>query len=484
MKESIRKANQYIDENRKKVNQQYRGAFHLLPPIGWMNDPNGFVYFRGEYHLFYQFYPYDSVWGLMHWGHAKSKDLLHWEELPVALAPSESYDKDGCFSGSAIVKDDKLYLLYTGHVEDMEKREETQCLAVSTDGITFEKLPTNPVIHVQHIEGIADIADFRDPKVFEYQGTYYTVVASKTVDDRGQILLFASSNLVDWSFKSVLLEGEKGQGIMWECPDFFPLDGNWVLILSPIEMKRQQEKYWNLNSTVAFIGDMNWETGQFCVDSYDEIDGGLDFYAPQTCQGPNGERYMVAWMQMWQRSIPSHDLGHGWAGSMTVPRKLVLKDGRLVQELPESVKDHFFVENAPETIVKGNQILIPVRGKQTLFEIDSKPGCSFILSYGDESDADSALQLIYDASKKRFSLRRDRFGHLISGKESPEFQLRWIQLDAEKDLHFSILRDTNSIEVFVDGKTLSMTFYETTENPVYIFRADEGVDLVVKTYKK
>ena len=96
----------------------------------------------------------------MHWGHAKSKDLLHWEELPVALAPSESYDKDGCFSGSAIVKDDKLYLLYTGHVDDEEKREETQCLAVSTDGITFEKLPTNPVIHAQHIEGIADIADF------------------------------------------------------------------------------------------------------------------------------------------------------------------------------------------------------------------------------------------------------------------------------------------------------------------------------------
>jgi len=221
MKESIRKANQYIDENRERVNQQYRGAFHLLPPIGWMNDPNGFVYFRGEYHLFYQFYPYDSVWGPMHWGHAKSKDLLHWEELPVALAPSESYDKDGCFSGSAIVKDDKLYLLYTGHVDDEEKREETQCLAVSTDGITFEKIPTNPVIHAHHIEGIADIADFRDPKVFEYQGSYYAVVASKTPDERGQILLFASSNLVDWTFTSVLLEGEKGQGIMWECPDFF-----------------------------------------------------------------------------------------------------------------------------------------------------------------------------------------------------------------------------------------------------------------------
>ena len=187
---------------------------------------------------------------------------------------------------------------------------------------------------------------------------------------------------------------------------------------------------------------------------------------------------------MWQRSIPSHDLGHGWAGSMTVPRKLGLRDGRLVQELPESVKSHFLVENAPETTVKGNQIMIPARGKQTLFEIDSKSGRSFILKYGDESDVDSALQLIYDASNKRFSLSRDRFGHHISGKESPAFQSRWIQLDGEKDHHFSILRDANSIEVFVDGKTLSMTFYERTENPVYTFKAYEGVDLVVKTYQK
>lgn len=249
-------------------------------------------------------------------------------------------------------------------------------------------------------------------------------------------------------------------------------------------MERQQEKYWNLNSTVAFIGDMDWETGHFHIDSYDEIDGGLDFYAPQTCQGSNGERCMVAWMQMWHRSIPSHDLAHGWAGSMTVPRKLGLRDGRLVQELPESVKDHFLVENAPETIVKGNQITIPAKGKQTLFELNAKPGRSFILGYGDETDPDSVLQLSYDASQKRFSLSRDQFGHPISGKENPVFQSRWIQLDAEKDHHFSIIRDTNSIEVFVDGKTLSMTFYETSQNPVYTLTADEGVNWVVKTYQK
>ena len=178
---------------------------------------------------------------------------------------------------------------------------------------------------------------------------------------------------------------------------------------------------------------------------------------------------MVAWMQMWHRSIPSHDLAHGWAGSMTLPRKLSLKDGRLVQELPESVNEHFLVEHASETIVKGNQITIPAKGKQTLFELDAKPGRSFVLGYGDETDPDSVLQLVYDASQKRFSLSRDQFGHLISGKESPAFQSRWIQLDAEKIIIFRSFAIPTQIEVFVDGKTLSMTFYETTENPRLYF---------------
>ena len=228
MKEKIEQVNRYIKENRHRVNHCYRGKFHLLPPIGWMNDPNGFVYYKNEYHLFYQFYPYDSLWGPMHWGHAKSKDLIHWEELPVALAPSEVYDRNGCFSGSAIVIDDKLVLIYTGHVEEGNVRTETQCMAVSHDGIHFEKYAGNPVIGENHIKGIADIADFRDPKIMKYDNHYYTVVASKTEDNRGQILLFESDNCFDWRFKSVLLVGKEDQGIMWECPDLFELDGSFL----------------------------------------------------------------------------------------------------------------------------------------------------------------------------------------------------------------------------------------------------------------
>ncbi|EAC9468344.1 glycoside hydrolase family 32 protein, partial [Listeria monocytogenes] len=108
------KANRFIEMMRGKVNPQYRQNYHFSAPIGWINDPNGFIYYKGHYHLFYQYYPYDSRWGPMHWGHARSSDLVHWEDLPVALAPDQPYDSGGCFSGSAIERDGKLYLFYTG----------------------------------------------------------------------------------------------------------------------------------------------------------------------------------------------------------------------------------------------------------------------------------------------------------------------------------------------------------------------------------
>ena len=139
-------ANHYISEKKNSINQTFKPSAHFSAPIGWINDPNGFVYFRGEFHLFYQYNPYDSAWGSLHWGHAKSKDLVNWEHLPVALAPDKDYDKDGCFSGSAIVKDDTLWLMYTGHIvnEDGSVRQ-VQNMAYSTDGIHFEKVEQNPV---------------------------------------------------------------------------------------------------------------------------------------------------------------------------------------------------------------------------------------------------------------------------------------------------------------------------------------------------
>ena len=132
---TVERANQFIQKNKDEVNRKFKPKHHFSAEIGWINDPNGFVYFQGEYHLFYQFYPYDSVWGPMHWGHAKTKDFVNWEHLPVALAPDMPYDKDGCFSGSAIVKDDVLWLMYTGNVEQEDGTiRQIQNMAYSKDG--------------------------------------------------------------------------------------------------------------------------------------------------------------------------------------------------------------------------------------------------------------------------------------------------------------------------------------------------------------
>ena len=462
MTQKVDLANQFIAENVKKVNPIYRHHYHLMAPIGWINDPNGFIYYQGAYHLFYQYYPYESKWGPMHWGHAKSEDLVHWEHLPVALAPDEAYDANGCYSGSAIAHEDKLYLIYTGHVEQDGVRREVQCLAMSEDGNHFEKYRHNPIISEVQLEGLdADIADFRDPKIFEREGQFYCIVASKTSEDLGQILLFKSNDLKNWTFFSTLLTGEAKHGTMWECPDLFHLDGKDVLILSPIAMPTDGFAYENLNSTLAFIGEVDWTKGHFKVENEHEIDGGLDFYAPRTCQGPNGKRIMVAWMQMWQRTLPTDDKGHLWAGAMTLPRELSVDKLRLVQK-PVPVK----LQPKTQRITVSGDKTVLFKDLMTdscylKFELDiSKTSQVLIALLKSEK---SALKLSFDVDTQILTFDRTDFGLPLVGQEQSPLNRRHIKLSlADSEwLIIEIYKDTSSIEIFLNGGVaLTATFYE------------------------
>ncbi|WP_086350598.1 glycoside hydrolase family 32 protein [Candidatus Enterococcus clewellii] len=464
--DAVQKANQYIREKRTEVVDEYRNHFHLMAPVGWINDPNGFIYFRGEYHLFYQFYPYDSVWGPMHWGHAKSKDLLHWEELPVALAPGESYDKDGCFSGSAIEKDGKLYLMYTGHTVVGEQVRQVQCLAVSEDGIVFKKYAQNPIIAEEHIADVAQIDDFRDPKVFQREGHFYSVVAAKTAESRGQILLFESEDLLEWQFSSVLLEGDDEQGVMWECPDLFHLDGKDVLILSPIEMDKKGLSYWNTSSTVAFIGAVDWQTGRFIVENHHEIDHGVDFYAPQTCLGKEDKRIMVAWMQMWHRTMPTHDLGHKWSGSMTLPRELFVEKNRLLQRPIQTLYQSLDITLQKENLELSEQpiILEKVISDQTYaaLSIAMNDAQEVALLFG---HGGNTLEFHYSAEESLVTVSRKNSGWKISGNEEETYDFRCMRVPlVDGKLKVEIVRDTSSMEWFFNDSTaMSFTFYEKSK---------------------
>lgn len=194
--------------------------------------------------------------------------------------------------------------MYTGVARERQadgghREVQTQCLAVG-DGTDYVKYEKNPVLDQKDIPEGGSRYDFRDPKMWqEEDGSYRCVIGNRPADGSGQILLFTSPNGFEWHFKKVLAENRNRFGKMWECPDFFPLDGKWVLIISPQDMLPSGFEYHNGNGTLCLIGDYDQETEDFTEQSNQSIDYGIDFYAPQTVLTPDGRRVMIGWMQNW-----------------------------------------------------------------------------------------------------------------------------------------------------------------------------------------
>ena len=335
MSEMLEKARNYEAGKLAGTDPATRPLFHIAAPAGWINDPNGFSVYDGRIHLFYQYNPYDREWGPMHWGHSVSTDMIHWEQLPAALAPDQEYDKIGCFSGSAIEADGKHILVYTGvtkvKMEDQSEQErQNQCIAFG-DGKDYVKYEKNPVVTGDMLPENCSRIDFRDPKIWKENDTYYLIVGSKDNQQIGQVVLCSSKDLKEWKFETILASNETGKiGTMWECPDFFPLGDKRVLICSPQNMKAEKYEFHNGHNSVYFVGDYDSETHRFVKKEPHPLDYGMDFYAPQTTELPDGRRIMIAWMKSWDACVipDSQD----WQGMMTLPRELELKDGRIWQK--------------------------------------------------------------------------------------------------------------------------------------------------------
>lgn len=318
------KANTYLYKKIKKIDHDVlRPTFHFNAPVGWINDPNGLIYYKNYYQLYYQYNPYAPHWDSMHWGHARSKDGIHWQDMPVAMKPDHEYDKSGVFSGSAIEKGGKLYVIYTGHVDENGKAVETQCVAVSDDGVDFKKYKNNPVMTIADLPGEVDESNFRDPKVFEHDGKYYCVIAA-AINGHGSLILFESEDLLHWSFKSILLQGEK-YGLMTECPDYFNIDGKDYLAFSVI---LGDDKH-----SIVYIaeGHMDWQTFKFELEKCDRLDDGDDFYASQSFMNEKGERIVIPWLRSADHVNYLEESGHLWNGMMGIPRKLTIDNNELIQ---------------------------------------------------------------------------------------------------------------------------------------------------------
>lgn len=449
-------ANSFVEQYKKEVKTAYRPKFHVIPPFGWMNDPNGFSYYNGEYHLFYQYHPYFSKWGPMHWAHVKSKDLVNWEWLPIALAPDKDYDKDGCFSGTGIVDGDRHVLMYTSHLHpDADNTSlyiQQQCMAYSNDGVNYTKSMNNPVISTKMVPKSGDHQDFRDPKILKAGDLWYSLIANRNVDGSGQILVYKSTDLENWTYHGILCRSCNQVGEMWECPDVFQVDGKDVFTISPMYLPQKGDAFSNIYSAVYFIGELDLEKPEFAGSDFYEIDYGLDFYAPQSVETPDGRRIMIGWMQTWERNYPTDDMKHGWACSMTLPRELSIADGRLVQkparELRAYRSNHVNHKNIE---LNGSLSLSGIEGNALELDlsVDLKKSKSLkiqLLKSNEES-----VDLTYSGEEKTFTFSRANTKTKISGWEDHQVESRTFHVDVQDKIRLQIFVDVSTVEVFVEG---------------------------------
>lgn len=419
-----------------------RPRYHYLPPANWINDPNGLIQFNGQYHLFYQYNPNGAWHSDMHWGHAVSEDLIHWQDLPIALTPtSGTYDEGGIFSGCAVNDEGVPTIFYTGVSSDYQIQ--VQCSATSEDNLlTWKKNPQNPIIENVPQEA-NQTNDFRDPFVWREDDTWYMLVGSRIKDVGGTVFLYRSSDLENWEYLNPLLVGDiKKYGAMWECPNFFQLGDKWVLIVS--------------SNTNEITGDVMYFVGDY--ENYrftPECEGYLDhayLYAPLTLEDDQERRLLWGWVREGRTQDAYKQ--SGWAGAQSVPRVLSLDDhNRLnMQPIPEleSIRQPIYHS---ENLALNGDIDLDVRGLSLdiVAEFDVNADSEIILSLACSVDGKNSTDIIYDTNEHQLIVNRSR---TLGSSDDDRYEHRVEhKLDEDEALQLRILLDGSIIEIIANKRT-------------------------------
>lgn len=450
----------------------YRPIFHFMPENNWMNDPNGPIFYKGEYHLFYQYNPNGFEWGTIHWGHAKSKDLVHWEHLPIALYPSNELGEDHCFSGCAVVNDEGVPTLFYTSIGSGDRHQTVgaeQWMATSSDDmITWDKHTGNPVVSLQH-HGEMDIREWRDPFVWK-EGEQWLMVVGGAHNNKGCALIYGSTDLTEWKFLNKLMEAKVESEEIWECPNLFKLGDKHVLIYSPSDVV----KYYTgtLNSDYTFTPEYHGTI---------DHSGWEGFYAPNSIEDGQGRRIMWGWMT--ENARGDFEVGEGWAGVQSLPRILSLQEnGRLkIEAAPELQMLRENHEQMDNLQLDGDQVTIASKGRalEIIAEFELlDPSASFGIKVLQSERGEEETVVVFEPSAQRFTVDRSK-ASLSSLTHRTELSGQ-MDIKQGETVKVHLFLDHSLIEVFAnDEECISTRVYPTLEDSIGIslFANDGSVKL-------
>lgn len=435
----------------KSANDSWKPIYHIHPEFGLLNDPNGLAYFNGKYHVFHQWYPFGVIHGMKHWAHLESTDLANWSRQPVALIPVEPYESHGAYSGTSIQIGEELYLYYTGNIKySKEERSATQCLAIMNKDGEIKKYDKNPVIG-NIPEGYT--GHVRDPKVFKKNDSYYMILGAQRINETGAFIVYKSHDGLEWSFLGELemLNFNDKDGYMWECPDYVNVDGKDVMIFSPQGLEPEGDKYNNIFNVIYAIGTLDIDNLVFNVESYDELDKGFDFYAPQTFTDKNNEKEMFAWAGQGEFEYPTNK--NMWANCLTFPRRLNLVNGMIVQNPSRSLE--LLKENtiSDKGVFEGLKVL---ENQSNTYHLKVTFNIEKADKFGINLVACESERLVLEFDKKNQIVKLDR--SQLKNKFAEEYgMIRRCKCKLQEKLEIEILIDNSIVEIFINGGEVAMT---------------------------
>ena len=441
-----------LDLKEKANTDLLRPNYHFVAPAGWLNDPNGLIFWRGKHHIFYQYNPHGAFVGTRYWGHAVSKDLVHWKHLPIALSPGkEGCDRDGCWSGSAVDNNGIPTIMYTGVMP------EVQCLAIGDqEMVSWKKYSGNPVIKSPP-HGL-EVTGFRDPCVWKEDDTWYMIIGSGIKGIGGTALLYESKDLSKWQYLNPLCIGEKGStGEVWECPDFFPLGNKYVLLISAIR------------KNFYFVG--NYKNHKFYPEKQGILDIGNSFYAAKTLLDPSGRRILFGWVREG-RSSPMQ-IASGWSGAFSLPRIMSLsqKNSLIMVPLPElKILRGKYIRFENICINYSASIsLEDVQGDSLEIEAEFDLGKAKEFGFKVRCSPSLLEQTIIAFNQIESTLKIDNSRSSLSAEADQGIQGGTLKLNKGERLRLHIFLDKSLIEVFANDHTcLTSRIYPTREDSVQV----------------